>query len=89
MQMARPVIASNVGGLPEIVIDHVTGYLIPPENPVLLAGALRELLSDHAAAVRMGEAGRVRAASEFKFSHYVDQHEQLYRRIIEQGPSRL
>jgi glycogen(starch) synthase len=89
MQMGRPVIASNVGGLPEIVIDHVTGYLIPPENPVLLAGAFRELLSDYTAAVRMGEAGRVRAASQFQFSHYVDLHEQLYRRIIEQGPSRL
>ena len=88
MQMGRPVIASNVGGLPEIVIDRLTGYLIPAENPGRLSDALRELMSDQVSAVKMGEKGRERAATQFQFSRYVDQHEQLYRRIIEQGPSR-
>jgi glycogen(starch) synthase len=82
MQMERPVVAADVGGLPEIVIDGTTGYLVPTENPVILAEAMERLLTQPETAKRLGAAGRARAASQFPFERYVAEHEKLYRTII-------
>ena len=59
---ARPVIASAVGGLPEIVHDGVEGLVVPPGDVDALAAALRRLLSDSDLRERMGAAGRAAAA---------------------------
>ena len=83
MQMGRPVVAADVGGLPEIVAEGVTGYIVPSENPDVLAATLERLLTDRERAVRMGAAGRVRAAANFPFERHVDEHEQLYQTITE------
>jgi glycosyltransferase involved in cell wall biosynthesis len=50
----KPVIATDVGGLPEVVEDRVSGRLVPPENPVALAGAIREFLSTSPTSMRAG-----------------------------------
>ncbi|MEJ7811577.1 MAG: glycosyltransferase family 4 protein [Gemmatimonadaceae bacterium] len=62
---AKPVIASRVGGIPEMIEDGVTGRLVPPEDEVALARAMRELLRDGALARRFGHAGRNQAVARF------------------------
>ncbi len=59
---ARPVVASRIGGIPELVEDGATGALVPSEDPEQLAGAIVALLSDAAGSARMGEAARRRVA---------------------------
>ena len=60
MAYARPVVASSVGGLPDMVRDGETGLLVPPGDPVALRGAIERLLADQALRRRLGEAGRER-----------------------------
>jgi glycosyltransferase involved in cell wall biosynthesis len=61
MLVGRPVVASNVGGLPDIVEHGTTGLLLPPGDPGALAAALDRLLDDPGTMRRMGEMGRQRA----------------------------
>jgi len=65
MAHARPVVATPVGGTPEVVVDGETGLLVPPRDPAALAGALRRLLEDPDFARSLGEAGRRRVAERF------------------------
>lgn len=60
MDLAVPVVASAVSGIPEVVVDGQTGWLVPPEDPPRLAAALAEALSDPTEASRRGDAGRER-----------------------------
>ena len=62
MAAGLPVIASNVGGIPEVVIDSVTGFLIPEKDPALLAGAVINLMSNLERGRTMGEKGRIGTA---------------------------
>jgi starch synthase len=66
MEAGVPVVASRVSGIPEVVADGATGWLVPPEDPAALAGALREALADPAEAARRGAAGRRRLAERFR-----------------------
>src|SRR5436190_9047704 len=59
--LARPVVASRVGGLPETIEDGRTGVLVPPGDADLLAEAIADLLADHERAIGMGEQARRRA----------------------------
>jgi glycosyltransferase involved in cell wall biosynthesis len=65
MAHSKPVIATPVGGTPELVVDGESGLLVPPRNPVALAEAIRSLVSDPDRAKRLGTAGRERAEREF------------------------
>jgi glycosyltransferase involved in cell wall biosynthesis len=65
MAMARPVIASSVNGVPEIIQDGLTGLLVPPRNPHALERAIRSLLRDPMRAARMGKAGQHEMATAF------------------------
>jgi glycosyltransferase involved in cell wall biosynthesis len=60
-----PVVATRVGGLPELIIDGETGILVPPDDELSMAAAIIKLLGDRALKERMGEAGRARAAENF------------------------
>jgi glycosyltransferase involved in cell wall biosynthesis len=60
MDMGVPVVASAVSGIPEVVVDGETGWLVPPEDPEALGRALAEVLGDPGEARRRGEAGRRR-----------------------------
>ena len=57
MALSRPVVASNVGGIPEMITDGVTGLLVPPHDATALAGAIARLLRDHPYADTIGRAG--------------------------------
>jgi glycosyltransferase involved in cell wall biosynthesis len=68
----RPVVASEVGGLPEVVLDQETGLLVPPGDERALATALGTLLADGDARRRMGEAGRRRVLDRFERGAQLD-----------------
>ena len=55
---ALPVIASRIGGIPEVIQDNITGYLVEHDKVLLLADTLRMLIEDAAKRLRMGQAGR-------------------------------
>lgn len=81
MALGKPVIASRVGGTPEVVVDGETGLLVEPANPQALAQALTVLLRNPQRARRMGEAGRARVERLFDLERTVDQIEELYREL--------
>jgi glycosyltransferase involved in cell wall biosynthesis len=82
MAMARPVIASNQGGPTEIVVDGVTGYLISPGSPQLLAAKIDELLTNKNLAHQMGQLARERIVENFSIANTVKQLENDYREIL-------
>jgi glycosyltransferase involved in cell wall biosynthesis len=65
MLAGRPVVATRVSSIPEIVVDGETGLLVPPDDPAALAEALARVLSDRDLAARLGAAGLERARAEF------------------------
>ncbi len=65
MASGRPVAATAVGVIPEMVVDGATGFLVPPGNSEALAGAITSLIEDRERAEEMGAAGRRRAEEEF------------------------
>jgi len=81
MEAARPVVATNVGGIPDLVVDGVTGILVPPRDPTALAAAISGLLDDPDLRRRLGEAGRARRRSEFDISNTVQRIEDLYEEL--------
>jgi glycosyltransferase involved in cell wall biosynthesis len=82
MAMARPVVATRVGGIPEMVEDGVNGRLVPPRDPAALAGALIELIHRPDERKRMGEAGRARMLEKFSAETMVTATESLYLKIL-------
>ncbi len=87
MERARPVIASAVGGLPEIVAGGETGLVVPPGDAEELADAMVALASDLPRASAMGEAGRRRALESFTQERSTAAIEALYRRELESDSS--
>jgi glycogen(starch) synthase len=82
-QMARPVVAARMGGLPETVVDQQTGILFENEDSAALADAIAFLLDHPDAAARMGDAGRRRARETFTLEKCVDAYDSLYARLIQ------
>ena len=66
MAAGVPVVGSRVSGIPEVVVDGETGWLVPPEDPAALAGALAAVLAEPAEARRRGEAGRLRVEERYR-----------------------
>jgi glycosyltransferase involved in cell wall biosynthesis len=78
----RPVVATRVGGIPEIVRDGETGLLVPPEDPRALADAVVKLVTDRDLAARLGEgAGRL-VREQFTFEKMVEGNERVYLGIL-------
>lgn len=80
MAQARPVVASAVGGTPELVVDGETGVLVPPGDVDALVTALAGLLADPDRARRLGEAGRRRVAEHFRADELAERVIGLYER---------
>jgi glycosyltransferase involved in cell wall biosynthesis len=75
---ALPVIVANRGGLTEIVKDHETGLVVPPNDADALATAMLSLVRDRHWAMQLGQAGRQRAVDKFGIDAAVDRYEELY-----------
>ncbi len=82
MAMGRAIVATAVGGVPDIVLPGETGLLVAPANPVALADAVCALLDDPARAARLGAAGRARAESSFSLGAHVDGVERVYDEVL-------
>ena len=85
MAAARPVIATDVGGIAELVLDGETGWLVPPDDVRSLAGAFVELAADPARARTMGQAGRARFEDGFTVDAMVDRYANLLSRLTGEG----
>ncbi len=83
MATGLPTVATAVGGTPEVVIDGVTGSLVPPHEPAALARAIERLLADFDLRQRMGNAGRERVRKHFSVEEMVRATESLYEKDIE------
>lgn len=86
MAVGKPVVASAVGGLAEVVADGTTGVLVPPGDQQALAAAIRALLGDPSAASAMGEAGRKRAAELFSEERMAAEYVDLIRGLSRSRP---
>jgi glycogen(starch) synthase len=79
--MARPIVATRVGGLPEVVIDGETGLLVDPEDAPGLAAAIASLLERPALAERLAGAARARTRDVLGWKGCVDAYETVYRTV--------
>ena len=77
----RPVIGTNLAGMPELIDDGRTGLLVPPRDPEALAQAIAKLADDPAWRREIGRAGRARVESRFSLEAKLDATEALYRRL--------
>src|SRR5262249_47460102 len=82
MAAGVPIVATRVGGTPEVVDHGVTGLLVPPGHPAALAAAMLTVLNDRSLAQRMGAAARARAERYFSVRHMTASYEALYEAAV-------
>jgi len=82
-----PVVATRVGGIPELVVDGKTGLLVPPGDARALADAFERLLTDAALRKKFGAAARRRAVKRFSVAHQVDRLLELWSEILSVSPA--
>jgi glycosyltransferase involved in cell wall biosynthesis len=78
MALSRPVVASNVGGIPEVIQDGATGLLVPPRDPEALAAAIVRILTDHPLADTLARAGHDLVHDRFCLELMVKEIEAIY-----------
>jgi sugar transferase (PEP-CTERM/EpsH1 system associated) len=81
MATGLPVVATNVGGNPELVADGTTGRLVPRDDPAALAAALESYVDEPAGLRVHGEAARARVEAELSLARMVEQYDRLYSRL--------
>jgi len=84
MAMKKPVIATNVGGIPEIVVNETTGILVPPKDPEAFSSAIIKLYNNPETSLEMGLAGYSRAKELFDITTTVNEFEGLYNDLIKE-----
>jgi glycosyltransferase involved in cell wall biosynthesis len=82
MASARVIVASDVGGLPEIIQDGVSGLLVPPRDPKALALAIERLIEEPGLRQKLGQAARSRVEREFTWTLTAQKTERAYERAI-------
>jgi len=82
MERGLPVVASRVGGIPEILRDGTDGFLVTPERPEELAAALHRLLGNAGLRQAMGAAGNARVRTEFRRDACISKHFDIYRSML-------
>jgi glycosyltransferase involved in cell wall biosynthesis len=85
MAMNVPVIATNIGAPPEVVLDGITGFLIPPSNPEALADKIEVLMNDPKLGKRLGQAGPARVMERFSVGEMIRKIEAIYDRCAPGG----
>ena len=78
MAYSKPVVATRVGGIPELVVDQVTGFLVEPGDTKMMADMVLRLLADRDLRESLGRAGRLRASEKFCLQQNVKQLVELY-----------
>ena len=82
MVCSRPIVASNVGGIPEVVEHETSALLVPPRDPENLAQAILTLLTDRDRAIRLARAGRTRAKTVFRLETMIDRVEACFEEAV-------
>lgn len=82
MAMEKPVVATSIGGIPDLVAHGVNGFLVSPGNVEELAGAIKRILEDKNLARKMGKAGRNRINEQFSVAFMVQSIEKVYRDLL-------
>jgi len=82
LALERPVVATRVGGIPEVIEHGVNGLLVDPADSSSLAGSIRELIDDRSKAAGLGKAGRIRIEREFSASLMADRMSDMYRSVL-------
>lgn len=83
LAMARPVVASTNGGIPEVIQDGVTGLLIPPGNPAILSEKIAFILNNPVLGARMGQIGQKVIQERYSFEVMLTRTEDLYCRLLQ------
>ena len=83
MAASLPIVATAVGGVPEILEEGVTGLMVPARNPEAMAGAILRVLTDPEMGLRLGAAGRQRAESDFTPVAYKRSLVKFYKKTLE------
>lgn len=87
MSAGLPVVATEVGGMPELVHDGETGLLVPPRDPAALAQAVTAVLDDQRLGHELGDAGRGLQRREYGIEAWVGRLERLYEALLADGPN--
>jgi len=82
MAASKPVVATNVGGNPEVVVDGETGFLVPPKDPQTMADAIMKILDNPELAKSMGRAGRKRVEQYFSLDRMVKDYTEVYEECL-------
>lgn len=85
MAAGRPVVATAVGGIPEVVREGVNGFLVPPDDPRALAEKIEQLLHDPEGRAAMGKAARETVLRHFTADRMIAETEALYAEVLEGG----
>jgi glycosyltransferase involved in cell wall biosynthesis len=85
MAAGLPVVATRVGGLPELVVPGRTGWLVPPGDAPALAAAMSQALGDADAREALGRTGRERAVGDFSMEAMTRRHEQVLSSLLKEG----
>ena len=85
----KPVIVSNIGGLPEVVEDNVTGIIVEPKNIEKISQAIEKLLINKELRMQLGKNGRERVAKFYNWEDNVKQMDYLYRKVSENLGNKL
>ena len=87
MAAGLPVVATEVGGIPDVMVESVNGFLVPPRDPTSLAQAITHLLDDPDLRQQMGQVGRERVIEHFSVERMVERTQNLYEQLLaEKGP---
>ena len=83
MAVGLPVIGTNIGGTPEVVIHEQTGLLVPPDDPEAMAKAMLRLIENHDERKRMGNEAKKRAMKLYSLTSYIKRIESIYDSLID------
>jgi glycosyltransferase involved in cell wall biosynthesis len=83
--LGKPVVASNIGGIPEMVRDGETGFLVEPGDPARMAERMADLAGDRELVEKLGRNARSRVENEFSADIHYDKLMALYERVISRG----
>jgi glycosyltransferase involved in cell wall biosynthesis len=89
MAAAKPIVASNVGGIPDLVDHGINGFLVPPKDIEQLASAITCLVNNPEVMAEMGKRGQEKARTEFSLDSVVDANIRVYEDAMECFTSRL
>jgi len=82
MASGCPVVATQVGGLPNVIENGETGYLVPAQQPQALAAAMLKLISNPQKAAQMGRAAQLSVKDKFSINRLISETESLYQDLV-------